>query len=478
MFRKKSVFFTILVVSCLLPSLTWASVSDIDKAVNNSGKSASEQSSSTGTSTYNGNGNGSYHTDVHLIGNETLYVRNRFSKFNFTPLVEMIVEAKAFENLESLIHDGRVSELHCLVQQGPLVLDQVVLNPGDSVTLDDLKKYWAGRVTVDWIWALLQNAGVLDAQGYLMGIKDDKAVLFSEVSFEPLLAKIKTMDLGIKTTPLQADILGDVYTYIVNEEKVLQITQQESTRYNSTGKNFFESFVDSFLGNALGSFASPDKVKVVRQKAPWAPITDVLGYFNEFYTGFLPHPDFSRNNGLVGMNGKLSMGTVEVMTSTFDDGTSFFSTQGFYRFIPQTHRLSPSIGFGEAGIIYNHVSDSSETIKNLDALVGVGGAGPAFLFDFNLGLTYRDGVAYNSLGALYRVAASFYPFKPFSLDFSAIGRAQPNLILGGYNWEYSEYNLGLSAYLSQASLGVGYHWMTSNDSIIGQGVYLGANYHF
>ncbi len=476
MFRKSIIYVPLLATFCIgtmLSHTTWAGVADMNQAIGNTEKSTTTQSTvvkETG---------GSYKTSVEILGSETLFVRAQFEKSQFDFLLKLIIRAKAFESLQEFVVAGRVSESLNLVQKSPLVLGNKVILVGDSVVLDDLVGFWQSQLTQDWLWAELLKAGILDKEGRALGIQEALANNFSEANFQKLHIAIQAMDFGVTTKELADNLRRDIYSYILNEHQVLKVTQQQTTRYTSAGKDFFGSIIDSIGGNIMGSIFHPDKTQTTQQKKPWEARTTVDPYFiRNFSLGLLPYPYFARNQGMVGVKGHTESTALNYASGSFNDGVSYFSLSGIYRNKGNLQPIS-AVGFFDLGVKHTQLSDPLNTLKSTDFFVGIGGAGTHFMIDFNVGLSYLNRTSYDSLGIMYGITGYLYPINPIAFDMKFVGRSQPNLFgEKKTNWEYNEFGLGASVSLWSTSVRIGYQWLFSGEKLLNEGATFGVQYGF
>jgi len=476
MLTRNIIYVPLLAVFCIgtiFSQTTWAGVAEMNQNMGTTGKSSSPQNTVVQEK------GGSYETNVAILSSEALFVRAQFEKSQFDFLLNLIIRAKAFENLQSFVTTGRVSKSLNLVQNTPLVLGNKVILVGDSVVLEDLVGFWQSQLNQDWLWAELLKAGILDKDGRALGVQDTLANHFSEANFQKLHSAIQKMDLGVTTTDLADNLRRDLYAYILNEHQVLKVTQQQTTRYNSAGKDFFGSIIDSIGGNIMGAIFHPDKTQTTQQKKPWDARTTVDPYFSrDFSLGFLPYPYFARNQGMVGVKGHTDTTALNYAGGSFNDGVSYFSLSGIYR---NKGKLEPitAVGFFDLGAKYTQLADPLNTIKSTDFFVGVGGAGTHFMLDLNVGLSYLNGTKYDSLGILYGFSGYIYPINPISFDMQFLGRVQPNLFSDKKtNWEYNEFGLGASVSLWNTSVRLGYQWLFSGEKLLNEGATFGVQYAF
>ena len=476
MLTRTIIYMPLLAAFCvgtMLSQTTWAGVAEMNQNMGTTGKSSSPQNTVVQEKS------GSYETNVAILSSDALFVRAQFEKAQFDFLLTLIVRAKAFENLQSFVTTGRVSESLNLVQNSPLVLGNKVILVGDSVVLEDLLGIWQSQLNQDWLWSKLIKAGILDKDGRAIGIQDTLENHFSEANFQKLHIAIQKIDFGITTTDLADNLRRDLYDYILNEHQVLKVTQQQTTRYTSAGKDFFGSIADSIGGSVMGAIFHPDKTQTTQQKKPWDARTVVDPYFlRNFSLGFLPYPYFAGNQGMVGVKGHTDTTALNYASGSFNDRVSYFSLSGIYR---NKGKLEPiaAVGFFDLGAKYTRLADPLNTIKSTDFFVGLGGAGTHFMLDLNVGLSHLNGTKYDSLGVLYGFSGYLYPINPISFDMQFVGRSQPNLFSDKKtNWEYNEFGVGASVSLWSTSVRVGYQWLLSGEKLLNEGATFGIQYAF
>ena len=411
----------------------------------------------SGGNSYSRQQRSGYNASSQILGTKVLLVRQKFSGSEFDSWLALLRHGLAVEKFKELI-----------------ALDPKARPDIDVILANDIPFF-----RMD-LMVLLQEKKVLDKNGFLIGFSNAIKEQFDENDFAFLPDKLAAVNFGLKNKDLEEDLRRELYRVIIYEHQLQEVTQEETTRYQSRKEGFFENILDQFAGSAVGSVVYPDKIHKTKQKVLYVPFLDVMAYFPEIVWGFANYPFENPNKGLVILNGDHNLTQLDASYQS-KDGITHYEVGLRRRIIFNRDRRNENhIPFGELFANYNRVYDASSSTHFASLGIGGGAAGKHYIYDFVIGPTLKLNSGDSALGFYAQLGGSYFPFQPLSIDMSYANFSQPNLFANPAQtlWSLSQFKIGLGAHVAFVSITGGYQWLSAPNAIVNQGYYFGLQGYF
>ncbi|MDA1353408.1 MAG: hypothetical protein O3A01_02910 [bacterium] len=479
----KSTLFTLAIIS-LLPNVLLAQ--SLNEKLDDS-KSWRSETSRTQSSHYRSDvrEQGGFTTQKEVVGQRELFQERRFNEEDFSGWVDLANRIDAIETFIALQNEGYIADDAEVLK--PLPIKNIKVKPGKIVSIRDIKKAREGRYTAADLMNELRRARVLDADNFVPFPKDTIETLYRDVDFSFIDARIAEIKLPISQKQSARALQRDLNQLIRTKHRLNEVTQLESTTYQSRNETFLGQLGEQVLGNVATNVLFPNKQKVSTFEADYDSTISVSNFYSTLRTRLNNAPYDRGGDGWILLNGRKSVTTVEGHHLRDLDDRDISS--GYFRIQHNVVSNDGSLDSGAIGLVQYGLSVDAFDLNpedNTDTLpayyspyVGISSLNNWFQFDFNLGLSYRSGgFLDNALGWRYGFGLHFYPISPLSLDLEYVSQNQPNFIDERTEWQLDRTSVGATLHYRSLALTGGYRWyFTSVDELI-SGWYLGGRVYF
>ncbi len=398
---------------------------------------------------------GGYDTTTHVVGTQELFVLTRIQADDLVGWVRLANTAQAFEQLSQWIQQGKVSQ-RAEVLASVVSVGNTTFSYGKAIEIDDLVTAFAAQYTPQTAFGQLIQAGVLSNQGYLQGVTQNVTVPFAEMDFSFLGPLLETLTFGITDPAAQTELRRELFSLLLAKNRVLQVTQEQTTRYQSRNDNIFNAFVESVVGNTVSAVLSPDRIQVVKQQVGWSPSVYMPSYYPEITVGFNPFPYFGGRRGIIGVNGPRMVSDASVQAGLYNTAPVPLGIKYEQRSILSPYPYREGAQFGLWQIRYDQTSGSGISSTQYGSIgVGVGNVARHLSWESHFGLTYRQASSVGSIGLNWGIHAQFFPFFPFNIYAGYDSRFQNDFSSGTVNWIVQDVQYGLGFNVGPAEVRIG-----------------------
>ena len=404
---------------------------------------------------------GGFQTDVHILNQEEKLIIKRFTPNTMEPFVHLLNQLRGGLYFQKWQNEGKID------YQGKILKQSVNLgfktrHHGQHLTLKDVIQWSKQSYTPFHFFKKLQDAGIIDKQGYVASISEQSVKDTENFDFQNLQNKIQNFSFGFGDQKLTNQLRNSLFDYLKIKSTVINITQEETTRYQSREENFIDAFFDAIGGNIIGSIFFKDKVQVLSEEKGWKPSIDLDQYLAPYYLGFANTPYYSTLDGLSIINGNSTLTEVSVGHIN-QDPDSLLNINWQNRTLTSTHPASIwENHYILTSVKYQHLEQDSNKNEYYQVSLGIGGIGENHYAEFYGGLTGYKTDGETSIGINFGGSAEWYVLKPFSLYLEGTTSFQPgkNNIT---NWGLNQIGLGSAIHLDRAKIKLGYMWNTNAD---------------
>ncbi len=417
---------------------------------------------STSRSYYDNDYQGGYNTEVHILGSERKFNRVRFTDKMLSTWVLLHNNAQTYDLISQLKENGYVNSDGTL-NNGVTQLN-VPLTPGKIINKSKILNYYNRKYTTDWIFNELKNVNVLDSAGFLTNT-DSFSDKFNNNDFDQYLNLIRNIKFNFSSPVIAEELSRDLVQFFRESSLTIIVTQEETTRYQSTKKGFWENFKDQMAGSFLGSIFYQDQIKTVKRQMKYTPNYDVITLFSNIYVGFgqstyadgaqgdirffgLPEQQnvnfqYAKNNRNIEHIG----GSISFLKNM--DANQYWreslSSTGYGFYFNELRDPSGSNGWMSARVVAGGFSQKGNSLVSF----GLANYNSSFIGGSKLGVTVAWDGAYHIIQylGLYAGLETNFGFNLFANEDNFI------------NWQVSRYALGLQTGVSRLKLRLGYEWV-------------------
>lgn len=414
-----------------------------------------------------------YKTTSQVVDQKELFTRSIIKVSDLEPFMPELWQAMALDQFTQAI-TNRLLSPQGIVMEVPFKVGNQVFAPGHIVSVADLIRANKDAVTSTDLYRDLQTSAILNSSGLLAGLPAAVTYsTFSEVDFSFLSDGLSKLDFPIQNATLKAELQRDLGRLLAARHKVIEVTQEETTRYQSRQTGLFENIWDQAVGGFAGAVFFPDKLKTVQTSASWLPTVDVPQFYR-FNKGFNERPYAFGGKGNVIVNG-LDSQTQLCVTKLDNDGLTFIDGTCRFLWSHTTELDSPLLATGFQ-IQYQQLTDDSAQAIRLGSVDCVGSIEEADFYTRGIaGLTLKKD--YQSDWALgLNVGGEFgwnLPVVPATLFGALISHNQPNMLEKLTMWDWNVLQGGINVHLPWCSLTGGYEWVTTNKTTVMRGWFWG-----
>lgn len=433
--------------------VTAQGVKAIDQAVN-----TSTPATNTNTSTSSRYSDGGYRTQSQVIGERMMVIPYRFRPEDFEPWLLAVWEAQAYSQFEDWVADGTLTP-QGLVRSQTLQLGTGTFSQGQLIKIEDLKR---NRKTVNppefWFKTLV-DVGLLTQDGYVVGVTPNNTVNLDMLNTPRITKIVDTVNFQVKSKQLAQALRIDLLDLMITRHKVLEVTKQETTRYNSNSADLFKNMFDQFLGNAIGSVFFPDKVKVDKYAIQWNPSLSAADYFN-IRTGLTPYPYFAGGDAFLLLNGAQSNTSLKFGFSQ-KNSLQYYNANLEYKLqLGSSSGDRPAVSTALFNAFYDQLGDNTGTLRFGGVLASLAGTSRHSEISVGLGPVYQKGVTNSALGLAFALQGKWLPFNPLGFGLGFDRYFQPNIFNGETRWQFNKFELFTSLQMDRVTAQIGYLWLT------------------
>lgn len=424
-----------------------------------------------------------YNTSTQVVGSRELFVRHQFRVDDFSQWLDLVYRAQAFELFQRLVAEKKISTRGIIITQD-IVMGESIAEVGTMLTpewlFDNMPRTYHGAD----ILKQLMDAKVLDATGFVVDISGTKNIDFNSSDFSLMLPKVLKIALPIENQILAAAILNDLNELIINDHREIEVTNQQTTNFQSRNNDLFSGLLETLGGNFLAKTFSPDKTNISRTSLNYISKVNVLSFY-DFKVGFAPFSGFGHHPGQWAINGKKDS-TIVNFESASAPALKSFRVDVDYRFINKLSAYTNNFGFNTAKAVYSQYKTDTASISNLYVFfpyISGGAVGNTDSLNgmstmIGCGLAYSRGTDRNNLGLAINFDLNIPLFYWLNLDTGLIYGFQPRSNDGNV-WDRAEFKMALSALLlPQITAEMGYKIMGSTTDTQDNSVYFGLKSYF
>lgn len=388
-----------------------------------------------------------YNTQTQVVGSKYIFVRHRFVAADFQRWTALLAQAQAYEQFNMLITNGQISG-QGIVQGEPVVIGNQRFDRGVGVIVEDVRTNFKPTLDNQAVLHALQSLKVVDENGYLNGVNQNANLNFDSYNFSFLLPALKTLGLPISNPVAYEELINELNALVIIKHQAIEVTTQDTTRYQSRNDNIFTGLMETIGGNALGSVLYPDKMKVDREEYAYVPRT-VIALLYPQRVGFSVYPYTDRRSGLWLLNGNTANKSLFVSSATLGQA-SLLKAGVDMRFIPENPPYQSAFAFYKLRVDYGFLKQVGN-VHYANISFGGGASSPKTLLDYSVGLGYVKIPASSALGINANLDYSWFFMPPLSLQVQTS-------MLATTIWSYYDIFAGLNLHLSNLVLGVGYKY--------------------
>ena len=406
-----------------------------------------------------------YNTSVQVIDTKKRFDRVRFVPRMFSQWIALYVETQSYDFISTLDKKGYVNNDGSL-KHGTESL-AIPLKTNAIIQYHIIKAYYEKKYTEKWIYSELESVGVIDKDGFLTHT-DTFSDTYNPYDFDQYYADIKHINLNV-SNPVIAEALHRELLRMLSEMSLsIHVTQQETTRYQSRKRDFFESLLDQLAGNIVGRLFFPDTVKTVKQKMTYSPNINPKHLFTNIKLGFAKAAYYKGavgNTVYYGVHEQKSIEYGQGLNQNFDGE---FKNKA-YRTVSARYlqKTTPPV-FSEwmtvsgAQFSFNQLKHSPNTSVqwySVRAVVGTFSKSTETLFSGGLTLLNNSIKNHSKLGISLAVDGTFHLIPSFGLYYRIDSNFGLNLHPDTSNWGLTTFGLGFKTGIPPIQLKFGYDWV-------------------
>ncbi len=421
-----------------------------------------------------------YNTVTQVVGSQQLFVRHQFIDTDFSPWFSMLYRAQAFELFSQLIAGHELTPQGIALTQ--IVLGDYVIPQGKLVNVELLVQNTPHPFGGPELLALMTKSGVLDNTGFVLGLRDDRNILFANVDFSSVLEQMKPLALPIQNEKVRAALVHELFELVMSCHREIEVTTQDTTRFQSRNNDLFSGMMQTVGGNFLAGIFSPDHTNVSRKQAGYFPHTDV-DHFYGLKLGFSPYWSFGDQAGVSITNGDTSR--YELSGQLLDlDASQFSQVKAKWSWLPGGRpSYGPGFPFLDEEITVQRIADLntgnhyfvSATIPYLSFGTAIGTS----TFGTGVGLSYGVGGLRNALGFSTHLEFEIPLMTSFlSLTGDALYNFKPDF---GQEviWDQGNFGIGFAIHpMLPLTFNLGYRYLASRTDVNANGITFGLGYTF
>lgn len=426
---------------------------------------------------------GGFTSQKDVIGKRELFQERRFSESDFAEWIDLVNYVDAVETFLALQKEGYVAQDGEVLK--PLPIKGLKVKPGRIVKIRQIRSAREGHYTAGDLINELQRTKVLDDANFVPFPKGALKTNYADVDFSFLDSRFLQINLPVSQEQSARALKRDLNQLIRTKHRLNEVTQLESTTYQSRNETFLGQLGEQILGKFATDIFFPSRQKVNTFEADYDSNIAVSNFYS-LRTRINSAPYSRGGDAWVLLNGRESV--YALTAQQLRDNSEGDLTAGLVDIhrdvvVKEGNLNSGSVGLLQYGLTMDTLDltptdDSDALPAYYSPYIGISSVGRWTRLDLNVGLSYRTGANLdNALGWRYGFGFHIYPISPLSINFEYVSQNQPNFIDERTEWQLDRTSLGLTLHFKQLALSGGYRWyFTSQDELM-SGWYVGGRYY-
>ena len=230
----------------------------------------------------------------------------------------------------------------------------------------------------------------------------------------------------------------DLNRLIRTKHKLNEVTQVESTTYQSRNDTFLGQVGEQVLGNVATRVLFPNRQDVSTFEADYTSNIAITSFYGNLDTRLNSAPYSRGGDGWILLNGNASAHTLSAQQ--MGDHRNEFLRAGRLDYRGFVVSKSGSLNNESVGLVHyglsadaldlNTVEESDELTAFYSPYIGISNVGRILQYDVSMGLSYRTGTGLdNALGWRYGFGLTFYPIRPLALNLIIPVKTSPTSLM-------------------------------------------------
>ncbi len=418
-----------------------------------------------------------YTTTTQIVDSKQLFVYHQFLETDFTLWLSLLYRAQANENFSNWIKTAQISP-QGQVLTTDLMIGKRLFRVGEIISIEDIVAETPHNFKESQLIDLLVKAKILNEKGYMVDVSGNRNNSYEPIDFSKVEPKLDTLILPIDSPKSNGALTHELFNLLTIKHREIEVTSQDTTRYQSRNDNLFSGLFESIGGNILAGIFSPDKTKVTRSELAYIPNTNIQDLY-PLPVGFSPYSGFGNKPGLWCINGNSSLLTTQIESENHSDVQFIDAKINLSWLIHPSAYYSPLFAFTQIEGEYEEIKTRTATTRYFSVTLPYLSGGIIHRnnrTNFGFGLVYAQSTERKNLGMKVAIETD-YAFTPwFGITLNGNYLFQPNF--GSQNiWDQAKLETALVfTPLAHLSASAGYQWLASSTDTNTEGYIFGLRY--